>query len=104
VVLNDSSDNLLRNRDFGLYFVGTFMATLATQIQAVAVAWQIYQITSSPLALGYVGLAQFLPVAALFFLAGDIADRHNRRRILTITYAAQASATAILLALTLLSA
>jgi hypothetical protein len=35
---------------------------------------------SRPLALGYVGLAQFLPMAALFFVAGDIADRHNRRR------------------------
>jgi MFS family permease len=53
--------------------------------------------------LGYVGLAQFLPLAALFFLAGDIADRHNRRRILTTAYAVQAFATAILLALTLLS-
>jgi MFS family permease len=104
IVLSDSFDNLLRNRDFGLYFVGSFMATLATQIQAVAVAWQIYEITRSPLALGYVGLAQFLPVAALFFVAGDVADRYNRRRILTISYALQAFATALLLALTMLSA
>jgi MFS family permease len=104
VVLDDSIDNLWRNRDFGLYFSGVFMATLANQIQSVAVAWQIYAITRSPLALGYVGLAQFLPVAALFFVAGDIADRYNRRRILAISYAVQAVAAALLLGLTLLSA
>jgi len=92
VVLDDPIDNLWRNRDFGLYFSGVFMATLANQIQSVAVAWQIYAIARSPLALGYVGLAQFLPIAALFFIAADIADRHNRRRILAISYAVQALA------------
>jgi MFS family permease len=96
-------DNLLRNRDFGLYFSGVFLAALANQIQSVAVAWQIYEIARTPLALGYVGLAQFLPIAALFFIAGDIADRHNRRRILAISYAVQAFASAALLLLTLLS-
>jgi MFS family permease len=95
---------LWRSRDFGLYFSGVFMATLANQIQSVAVAWQIYAITRSPLALGYVGLAQFLPVAALFFVAGDVADRYNRRRILAISYAVQAVAAALLLVLTLLAA
>jgi MFS family permease len=80
------------------------MATLANQIQSVAVAWQIYAIARSPLALGYVGLAQFLPVAALFFVAGDVADRYNRRRILAISYAVQAVAAAVLLVLTLLAA
>jgi MFS family permease len=104
VILDDSIDNLWRNRDFGLYFSGVFLATLANQIQSVAVAWQIYAITRSPLALGYVGLAQFLPIAALFFVAGDIADRYNRRRILAISYAVQALAAALLLGLTLLSA
>jgi MFS family permease len=79
------------------------MATLANQIQSVAVAWQIYEMARTPLALGYVGLAQFLPIAAMFFVAGDIADRHNRRRILAISYAVQALATALLLLLTCLS-
>jgi MFS family permease len=86
-----------------LYFSGVFMATLANQIQSVAVAWQIYEIARTPMTLGYVGLAQFLPIAALFFLAGDVADRHNRRRILAISYAVQALATAALLLLTLSS-
>jgi hypothetical protein len=55
------------------------MTTLANQIQSGAAAWQIYAIARRPPALGYVGLAQFLPIAALFFVAGDIADRHNDR-------------------------
>jgi MFS family permease len=104
VVLDDSIENLWRNRDFRLYFSGVFMATLANQILSVAVAWQIYEIARSPLALGYVGLAQFLPLAALFFVAGDIADRYNRRRILVVSYAVQALAAASLLVLTSLSA
>src|ERR1700719_4345755 len=104
MVLDDSIDNLWRNRDFRLYFCAVFMATLANQIQSVAVAWQIYAIARSPLALGYVGLAQFLPIAALFFVAGDIADRYNRRKILAISYVVQVLATASLLVLTLLSA
>ena len=79
------------------------MAALASQIQAVAIAWQIYAIARNPLALGYVGLAQFIPMATLFFVAGDVVDHHNRRRILTITYAAQALATVLLLTLTCLS-
>src|ERR1700726_79425 len=104
MILDDPIDNLWGNRDFGLYFSGVFMATLANQIQSVAVAWQIYAIRGSPLALGYVGLAQFLPVAALFFVAGDVADRYNRRWILAISYAMQAVAVALLLVLTLLAA
>ena len=65
-----------------------------TRFSQVAVAWQIYAITRSPLALGYVGLTQFLPIAALFLFAGDIADRYNRQRILAISYAAQVLAAA----------
>ncbi len=79
------------------------MATLATQIQAVAVAWQIYAIAHNPLSLGYVGLAQFIPMVTLFFVAGDVVDHHDRRRVLTITYAAQAFAIVLLLTLTCLS-
>jgi MFS family permease len=104
ILAESSDDTRLWNRDFNLYFSGVFAAALANQIQSVAVAWQIYEIARSPLALGYVGLAQFLPMAVLFFVAGDIADRHNRRRILTLSYVVQAVAAASLLVLTLLSA
>jgi MFS family permease len=75
------------------------MATLANQIGAVAVGWQIYEIARKAIALGYIGLAQFLPLVLFFFIAGDVADRFNRRRILSVTYGLRAVASAALLAL-----
>jgi MFS family permease len=81
---------------------GLFLGTLAIQIQSVAVGWQVYNITSSPLALGYVGLAQFLPMAACTLPAGNIADRFERRLIIVISYFAQAVAAGLFLALSLM--
>ena len=51
-------------------------------MQAVAVGWQVYEITKRPLDLGLVGLAQFLPGMLLFLLSGHAADRFNRRGLL----------------------
>jgi MFS family permease len=48
---------------------------------SVAVGWQIYTLTGSALALGLVGLAQFLPSIALVLVVGHVADRHDRRRV-----------------------
>lgn len=81
---------------------GLFLGTLAIQIQSVAVGWQVYNITSSPLTLGYVGLAQFLPMAACTLPAGNIADRFERRLIIVISYFAQAAAAGLFLALSLM--
>ena len=53
---------------FVLFQVARFMIVAAVEMQAVAVGWQVYEITKRPLDLGYVGLAQFLP-AILLFLA-----------------------------------
>ncbi|MGA9522076.1 MAG: MFS transporter [Myxococcaceae bacterium] len=70
------------------FFIGTrFVVTLATQIQSVAIGWQVYQLTKDPLALGYVGLAQFVPAMALALVTGHVADRIDRRRILMVCYA-----------------
>lgn len=63
------------------------MAVFATQIQAVVVAWQVYDLTRDPLALAYVGLAQFLPMLCLLLPAGDLIDRFNRKAILAISWA-----------------
>ena len=59
-----------------------FSIIVATEMQAVAVGWQVYEITKRPLDLGLVGLAQFLPGMLLFLLSGHAADRFNRRRLL----------------------
>lgn len=54
------------------------------QVLSVSVGWQVYEITSDPLALGFVGLAQFGPMFALTLYAGDVADRYERRIVLAL--------------------
>ncbi len=48
-------------------------------MQAVAVGWQMYDITHNPLDLGLVGLTQFIPAALFVLVAGHVADRYDRR-------------------------
>lgn len=92
---------LLRQRGFGLYLGARFVSTVGIQVMSVAVGWHVYDIERSPLALGYVGLAQFLPMIVMTLPAGDLADRIERRRIIVTSYALQAAAAGILLALAL---
>jgi hypothetical protein len=55
--------------------------TISSQIQAVVVAWQIYDITHDPLSLGLMGLAEALPFIGMALYAGHVADRANRRLV-----------------------
>ncbi|WP_437734886.1 MFS transporter [Sorangium sp. So ce1335] len=75
-----------KSRDFRVYAVARLLATMAYQMQSVAVGFQVYDLTRDPLALGYVGLAQFLPIAGLSLVAGHTADRFDRRVILSLCY------------------
>src|SRR4051794_935338 len=67
--------------DFRFYQAGRIATVVATQVSSVAVGWHVYDLTHRPLALGYVGLAQFLPAFLLALPAGHLADRFDRRRI-----------------------
>ena len=78
---------LFRHRPFRLLFTTRAGANTANQMQAVAVGWLIYDLTGSALALGLIGLVQFLPPLALTLLAGQIVDHHSRRLILNCCYA-----------------
>jgi MFS family permease len=71
-------------------------ATIALQIQVVAVGWQMYALTGSPFRLGLIGLMQFVPVAAFFLLTGHVADRYDRRTITFIGEAVEALAVTVL--------
>ena len=95
------ADSVLRDRAFMRLLIGRVTATLATQIQSVVVGWQLYAMTRDPLTLGWVGLAQFLPMALLVLPAGDAADRLPRRLILTASWLVQAIAGVLFLVLTL---
>jgi MFS family permease len=69
---------------------------MAYQMQAVAIGWQVYDFTGSALALGLVGLTQFIPGFALSLVVGQIADRYDRRRVLRLCQGVEALATAAL--------
>lgn len=87
----------LRHRDFALYVSANFLTTIALQIQATALAWQIYAITGDPFQLGLVGLAEFLPAALLALPAGHLADRIDRRLLILIGVTAELFAALTLL-------
>src|SRR5690242_2412384 len=73
--------------NFRYLMFSRFLTTTSSEMQSVAVGWQVYEITHRPLDLGLVGLAQFLPGILLFLIAGHTADRLPRQRILQACYA-----------------
>lgn len=70
----------LRFRDYRLFTIGRILLFTGNQMQTVALGWELYERTNSPLALGIVGLAQVLPVILLTLIAGHVADKYNRQR------------------------
>jgi MFS family permease len=77
-----------------LYLLARFCGSAAFQIQGVAVGWYIYQLTNSPLYLGFVGLAMFLPTVSLALFAGQAIDQFPRRYVLIAAWSVQALAAA----------
>lgn len=84
-----------------MFLASRFAGNVAMQVQSVAVGWQLYDITGDALALGLAGLAQFVPMFALTLYAGDLADRFERRLLLTASYAVEAICAGLFIALTL---
>ena len=80
----------LRSLGFQRYWTGRLCAIFATQMQSVAVGWQVYELTQQPLDLGLVGLAQFLPALGLVFVTGHVTDRYDRRYVLAACIAVEA--------------
>jgi MFS family permease len=76
--------DLAYHQPFVFFTLGRAASTLAYQISAVAIGWQVYALTHSAFDLGAVGLAGFLPLAGLTFFAGHAADRYDRRRVVQI--------------------
>jgi MFS family permease len=97
----NSATVALRSRDFRFYSAARLLGIMGAEAQSVGVAWQVYQITHSALALGYTGLALFLPGIFFVLPAGHIADRYDRRTVILICYSLQAVATSLLLWLSL---
>ena len=81
---------LLTHRSFLLFLLSRSLSRFSSQIAAVAIGWQIYDLTGSAFDLGMVGLVQFLPTALLVFVAGHAADRYERKRVVQLCQLAEA--------------
>src|ERR1051326_367875 len=87
--------------DFLRYQIARLFVVIGLEMQSVAVGWQVYELTKRPLALGLVGLAQFLPGVILFLVSGHAADRVDRRNLLIYCFAGFAACSGLLLAVSL---
>jgi MFS family permease len=78
------------SRDFLRYQLARVVVILGAEAQALAVAWQVYEITHKAIDLGYTGLVLFLPGLLFILPAGHVADRFDRRQVILVCYALQA--------------
>jgi MFS family permease len=83
-LMQAGSSALLKNPSFLFFVVSRSFSRFSGQIAAVAVGWQIYDLTGSAFDLGMIGLVQFLPTAVLVFVAGHAADRYARTRVVQL--------------------
>ncbi len=75
----------LRHKNYRLFFSGQSISLIGTWMQQIAVSWLVYSMTNSAFLLGLVGFASQISTFLLAPLAGVIADRHHRHRLLLIT-------------------
>ena len=89
---SEKSVDLLRHGAYVRFLYVRIAASIALQVQAVAVGWLMYDMTRSPFQLGLVGLVQFIPSIGLFLATGHAADRYDRRTIVFIAQVFEALA------------
>jgi len=78
-----------KHKDYRFFWMARVLGVLAIEIQITALSWQVYQLTGQALDLGLIGLAQFLPFLILFLISGSVADRYQRKKIMSICAAIQ---------------
>ncbi len=76
-----------RHRNYTLFMAGSLLVQLGTGAQGLAIGWELYQRTGQALALGMAGLAQALPMILLVMVAGYLADRFDRKKLLILSTA-----------------
>jgi len=80
-VIKSAPPSVLRHRPFLFLLLGRVVSVFAYQMTMVALAWQLYDITDSALALGFLGLAQFLPLVFFTLPVGYVVDSFDRRKV-----------------------
>ncbi len=91
----------LRHRNFQLFIGGQMISVIGTWMQSVAQSWLVYRITGSPAMLGLVSFAGQIPIFLMSPVAGYVADRFNRHRLVIATQTASMVLALALAALTL---
>ena len=87
---------LRASREFRLLFAGQAVSFFGTMMTFVALPWQMYQLTGSSLAVGLLGVAEFVPIFLMAFVGGALADAVDRRRMILISEALLAAGTLVL--------
>src|SRR6478736_1430412 len=85
------------SRDYRLLFFGQLVSFFGSMMTFIVVPWQMYQITQSNAMVGYIYLAEFVPMLFLAFIGGALADFIDKRKMLRLTEIGQTCVTAILL-------
>jgi MFS family permease len=91
----------LHNPNYRIYFFGQLVSQIGAWLQRIGQSWLVLDLTGSPAALGIVTAMQFLPIMLLSLVAGVIADRFPKRRLVFVIQAVATAQAALLAALTL---
>jgi MFS family permease len=98
-----SARALIKERDYVFFWASRWMGSFGTQVQSVAMGWQVYALSRRTLDVAHsafnvslIGLATFAPLLLLALPAGETVDRHDRRRVLALCYGAETVGVAIL--------
>jgi MFS family permease len=93
---DNGKQSIFREPSYARFWLARICSTVSFQMSAVAVGWQVYALTHSTFALGMMGLVQFLPMLLLTLVVGHVADRFNRKTIISVCQVVAGSTLAIL--------
>jgi MFS family permease len=94
---------LRASREFRLLFTGQAVSFFGSMTTFVALPWQVFRLTGSNLAVGLLGVAEFVPVLVMAFVGGALADAVDRRRMVLLSEAMLAAGTLVLILNSLLT-
>ena len=87
---------LRASRDYRLLFFGQLVSFFGSMMTFIVVPWQMFQLTQSSAMVGYIALAEFVPMFTLAFVGGALADYVDKRKLLRLTEIGQTGLTAVL--------
>src|SRR4051812_44079038 len=87
---------LKTSRDYRLLFFGRLVSFFGSMMTFIVVPWQMFQLTGSSAMVGYIALAEFVPMFCLAFVGGALADYVDKRKLLRLTEIGQTALTAVL--------